>query len=69
MSTFKKATRPCHWCGRQTTSTTRVCGGCVYIDRRAMQDLAEPDDYHALTGGRWVPVGGIVVWQPMDVAS
>lgn len=71
MSAFKKPTKPCHWCGRQTTSRERVCAGCLILERRAAADLASPEQAHALTGGAWVPDGrGILRWQPeMDVAS
>lgn len=71
MKPAKKRTKPCHWCGHQTTSATRVCAACLILERRAAADLAQPNPYHELTGGAWVPNRrGVLVWQPrMDVAS
>lgn len=49
----------CGWCGRRTKAASRTCRDCLGIE--AIADK-EPKDSHALTGGRWVPRGGTLVW-------
>lgn len=50
----------------------KACRPCTdaAVAARARRDGRRLIDEAALTGGRWIPSGGIMRWQPeMDVAS
>lgn len=52
------------------TETVRVWARKAGVARDRSMYAAPPYEPTALTGGRWVPVGGIMRWQPeMDEAS
>ena len=42
------------WCNRYALASSSMCGVCE-------RDTA-PDSEYALTGGRWVPVRGVLKW-------
>lgn len=54
---------PCEICGKRCRGVTSM--RC--IQHRGRQ--AEPTESDELTGGRWVPTGGILRWMSDEVAS
>lgn len=63
-SDHRASARPCGGCARMTEHDDRLCASCRVTYREAKSYKPQPED--AATGGRWVPRGGVLVWQRKD---
>lgn len=58
------STQSCSWCGAQTKTVDRTCGGCKGVMKTLGRPIADGD---ALDRGTWhTRPGGIKVWISWD---